>query len=453
MKFYDREREIGALKNINGKARIAVLGRRRVGKTTLVETFYGDRAITLFIPAEKTEKAIITDWVREYPDLTLPSVDNFRQFFEHLFVHHKDRCIFIDEIQNVTKVNPSFLFDLQRLIDKQKPDLVITGSLISSMKGIVEEYRSPLYGRFDLILKLRELDLKATSMMCRDLGLSFKDALKLYMIFGGIPKYFELIEKMKRFDLEEFIIDSFIRYPRPLFEEVRTQLREEFGSEFKTYFTILYAISQGSTRQMEIASFVGRKDTSLTKYLSSLREDFELIQREMPVTRGRGGSYAIKNNIVSFWFSNVWRHLDLLESGQEAMAQEEFLKGLDPYLSRRFEITAREFIPLICPFDPLMTGRQWGRIKGASKDKNQYEIDIVAYNPKTKEILFAECKWQDKVDAPRVLAKLKEKARYVDWNIGDRKEYYAVFARSFSRLAHGSSNIDLKAMGSLMIDA
>ena len=69
-------------------------------------------------------------------------------------------------------------------------------------------------------------------------------------------------------------------------------------------------------------------------------------------------------------------------------------------------------------------GRWW------HKDK---EIDIVALNEKTKGILFAECKWQNKVNAEKILAELNEKSQYVQWNNQKRKEYYAIFAKSFKK--------------------
>jgi len=61
------------------------------------------------------------------------------------------------------------------------------------------------------------------------------------------------------------------------------------------------------------------------------------------------------------------------------------------------------------------------------------EIDIVALDEKSKEVLFAECKWQSRVNAERTVKELAEKARYVEWNSGKRKEYYAIFAKSFSK--------------------
>ena len=64
------------------------------------------------------------------------------------------------------------------------------------------------------------------------------------------------------------------------------------------------------------------------------------------------------------------------------------------------------------------------------KDK---EIDIVALNEKMREILFCECKWKDKVNAEKVCKELAEKSQYVQWHNKERKETFAIFAKSFSK--------------------
>ena len=71
------------------------------------------------------------------------------------------------------------------------------------------------------------------------------------------------------------------------------------------------------------------------------------------------------------------------------------------------------------------------------------EIDIVGLNELEKEILFAECKWQDNVNAEKILQELKEKTGFVDWNRNKRKEYYAVFAKSFKKKVKGCYCFDL----------
>ena len=52
---------------------------------------------------------------------------------------------------------------------------------------------------------------------------------------------------------------------------------------------------------------------------------------------------------------------------------------------------------------------------------------------KTKEILFCECKWKEQINAEQIAKELNEKAKYVYWYNDERKEYFAVFAKSFSK--------------------
>lgn len=82
----------------------------------------------------------------------------------------------------------------------------------------------------------------------------------------------------------------------------------------------------------------------------------------------------------------------------------------------------------------------------ADKGRNTFELDIVALNNEKREILFAECKWNDDVDANNILCLLKGKAKFVEWNTGKRKEYYAIFAKSFSERIPGVMLFDLKDM-------
>jgi AAA+ ATPase superfamily predicted ATPase len=61
-----------------------------------------------------------------------------------------------------------------------------------------------------------------------------------------------------------------------------------------------------------------------------------------------------------------------------------------------------------------------------------YEV-IVALNGKTSEIVFGECKWQENVDAQKVLDALKGKSKFVKWRNEKRKEYYLIVAKSFEK--------------------
>jgi hypothetical protein len=62
---------------------------------------------------------------------------------------------------------------------------------------------------------LNEPDLKTILEIMSDLGYSREEALKYYSVFGGIPKYYELIETLKPGNFHEFIDQMFFQYPRP----------------------------------------------------------------------------------------------------------------------------------------------------------------------------------------------------------------------------------------------
>lgn len=438
MKFYNRKKEIELLSSLKKDFRVAIIGRRRIGKTTLVKKTFPN-SIDLFISSEKTEKATINDWVSEHEKHKLPSLSSFKEFFEFLFTYKKEP-IFIDELQNALKVNKSFFSDLQRLIDKHKPKLIVSGSYLSLMKNIIQEYKTPLYGRFDYIMNLNELDIKSTIQMCKDLGLNFKETLEVFFIFGGVPKYYELVEKTEFSNIKSFVERHFIDYPRPLFEEIRTMLKEEFGSEYKMYFSILQAISEGKNTLGEIANDTGKPQTNLTKYISTLEKDYEIIKRVKPLIKEKKGIYKIRNNIFDFWFSNVWRYVDYFENGQEEMIKGKL--SLERHFGNRFEELILDNLNVF-GLDFGKKGRQWGKFKG-EEGKNVYEIDIISTNENNKKILFGECKWKDNVDAEKILEELKEKSQHIQFNKDKREEHYAIFAKSFKRKSKDAYNFDLE---------
>lgn len=75
-------------------------------------------------------------------------------------------------------------------------------------------------------------------------------------------------------------------------------------------------------------------------------------------------------------------------------------------------------------------GRWWGTDASKKSSENQEEIDAVALNASTSDILFAECKWSEKPVGADVYIDLKRKAKLVNWHNGNRKEHFALFSKS-----------------------
>lgn len=114
-----------------------------------------------------------------------------------------------------------------------------------------------------------------------------------------------------------------------------------------------------------------------------------------------------------------------IEEDVKRAYDENIRPFLDQYVSFSFEDVCKEFLVELnrqdgLPFRFTRIGSWWHR---------DNEIDIVALNEDTKEILFAECKWQNKKVGIKVYDELKEKSGLVKWNNEERKEYFALFSK------------------------
>ena len=157
-------------------------------------------------------------------------------------------------------------------------------------------------------------------------------------------------------------------------------------------------------------------------------EKLQIVQREFPVTeslaaKSRKGLYELCDNFVRFWFRYVFLYKSDLEIGRP---DEPFIKMKENFSvleSIAYEDICRE---LMRGFENKLfyferVGKWW--------DKNE-EIDVVALNSETKEILFGEAKWSQKMVGTDIYENLKRKTQLVDWNYGKRKEYYVLFSKS-----------------------
>jgi hypothetical protein len=374
LQFYDREKELELIAKAN---RVAVVGRRRIGKTRLLQESMPEDCIYLFFYSDASESFIVEKWTAaiQKKDIYMPPLNKITDILEYVFRNIHEPVI-IDEIQNALKKFPEFISFLQQLLDQFKEKKVaVTGSLISVMKKVVEDYKSPVFGRFDFIIKLKELDLETILEIMADLGYSREHALKYYSVFGGIPKYYELIETLKPGDFNEFIDLMFFRYPRPLFNEIYVMLKEEIGKEFSNYFGILDAIARKGNTFGTIASAMNMVSTSMSKYMNTLITDYELVRKEQPVSKKKKRThYLINSNIIDFWFTYCFSHVEELDRGEEESVYERFLKHFPTFYGKKFEFMVIRLLPDFLKAKGIeyrSIGKDWG---------NDYEFDFVIEN-------------------------------------------------------------------------
>jgi len=420
MEFVDREKEIALLQREweNTPSFVVLYGRRRVGKTRLLQEFAKNKTSFFFTFPEAVKEIQIEEFKRELAKflndkwLEKLELNDWKELFTYMADKLPEKTLIIlDEFTYAIKSDKKILSDLQRVWDHElsRKDvmLVISGSLLGMMWDEVLSYASPLYGRRTRDIHLKELDYLNALKFFED-----KDyGIQAYMLIGGTPTYLNVAKRHKTIEnlvKEEFLSDSGFFYNEPyilLSQELR---------ELKVYFSILNAISHGNTRLEEIANFIGKPARSIYPYIENLLR-LGFIEKETPIlVKKKRSVYKIRNNLLLSWFTLVYPNQGRISLGKVEVNED----SLTEVFSKKFEDVAREFLILKRPVEFKEIGHWW--FKGE-------EIDIIALGD--DEIFLFEVKWSElnEKKAENILRALRRKSRMVEFE-GDF--HYGIIAKS-----------------------
>ncbi len=436
MKFFNRKQELEFLqrKYESEEAEFIVLyGRRRIGKTELLNEFSKNKKVLYFLgrieSKEDTLRRFNLILMEFFNDISLARspLNGWDDFFLYLAEKGKERLVLIiDEFPFIIEKFPEILSVLQDkwdfMLKKSKIMLVLCGSSISMMEKYVLDYKSPIYGRRTgqwMVDRLNIVHLKEFFPQY-----AFEDILTVYSVIDAIPGY--LVKFDSSLSVWENIESRILSKGEFLYEEVEILLREELRDP-SNYMSILSAVAGGLTSFNEIYNKTRLDKSFLSKYLFVL-EKLGIIYKNQPVTlsfKGKlkaiGARYSIKDNFFDFWFRFVYNNLPELERGNSTTVAAAIQKEFPDYFGIKFESAVMELIPHLDIFQYTRIGKWW------YKDK---EIDIVALNENTTEILFCECKWQNRKVDVGALKELLDKAKSVDWNGDKRKEHFMFISKS-----------------------
>lgn len=429
--FVGRKQEIEFLSKAyekDGFEFIPIYGRRRVGKTELILQFIKNKKAVYFLATSGTKNENIERFkaaAKNVIDLSFIR-NEWEDIFEYIAKNTSERLVIaIDEFPYLVESEQGLSSIFQKIMDEHlknsKIFLILCGSSLSMMWKEVLEYKAPLYGRRTGQIELKPFRFKEVMEFT---GKGFEDSLKIYSVCGGVPAYLNEFQEKK--ELFELIKEKILSRNSVLNEETLFLLRQEFR-EPKVYMSILSALSLGLNSLGKIIAFCGFKDKAgIVPYLHNL-ESLHYIKRELPVTespRTKKGIYLINDKFFSFWFRFVRPNESIIEENPEE-AIKLIKKDFEMHVSRIFENVCKEAVPLMMPAKFQAIGKWWGKTPN-----NSEEIDIVALNEGTKEILFAECKWMNRKTKLKDFFDLKAKIEYVDWNKEKRKDVFALFSRN-----------------------
>ena len=416
--FYGRTRELRELRDVFQRKRwffARVTGRRRIGKTTLVQQalqassagpiFYvqvPDSAPAGVLSAVHDAMATFELPVDRFarPSSLLELARTVEQLAEAGYI------VALDEFQYFNRKHLSeFTSHLQASVDRLSAraddvsgGLIVLGSLHTELVALLEDRDAPLYNRTTDHVELEHLDVRSLlDLLDAHADRGPERLLFLWNLFEGVPKFYRdayeqgvLAEKR-----QTLLAKMFFRSSSPL----RTEADNWFLSELRGRYDVVlkYVARHPGCTNADIQAHV--REVSPTKaeqaggYLKILIDRYRMLERRLPILSkrtARRGRYYVRDNFLRSWLAALhspvsainFRPEDVLVAqADERLAEVEGF-GLERLVGQLYEERSRLGIGDF----PLTR-----RIEGYW-DRNDTEIDLVALDDDSKVIRFGTCK-------------------------------------------------------------
>lgn len=402
--FIGRDEELAALERLYKSDKfefVVIYGRRRVGKTALINHFVNDKKSIYFMGIESNEKQNLENLSKSIIEFssgmqTETYFASYQAALEYTFnLAKKERVILtIDEYPYIARASKSLASTLQMLIDKYKDTsklmLILCGSSMSYMEDHVLAYKAPLYGRRTAQMKIMPFDFEECCTYLS--GLSDEDKAYVYGIVGGTPQY--LLQMSDKLSVEDNIKNTYLNPMSFLYEEPINLLKQEVR-EPAIYNAIITAIATGHSRMSEISTKVGEGTTVCSGYIKNLI-NLGIIRKETPYGEkvSRKSIYSIEDNMFYFWYRFVLDNNSVIVRGAADLVYKQIEAQLSDYMGRVFEEICAQYLWKLLlggkmPIEFTSLGRWWGN---DPRKRIQTEIDIMGEQDSNSAI-FAECKW------------------------------------------------------------
>ena len=427
MIFNGRKKELESLNKLYRKGGFqfsVIYGRRRVGKTALINEFCRQKSddevkIIYFAAKETTEKENLKFLSLQIQSILAPtspklSYSSFQDAIEYVFERaSSERIIFaIDEYPYLAESYRGISSTLQHLIDKYQHEsklfMILCGSSMSFMETQVLGYKSPLYGRRTAQYKILPFDYFESAEMLPNF--TNEEQIVLFSITGGIPEYLSRIDST--LSVKENAQDLFFDTSGRLFEEPSNLLKQELKIP-ATYNAIITAIADGSSKMNEIATKVGIETSQCSKMISSLIS-LGLVRKEIPVTEttSKKTLYLLNDLMFVFWYRFVQPDISRITAGfGNIVCEEVFSEQIMSHIGHAFEVCAKQYLwralgTKKSPISFKQVGRWWGN---NPKQRQEEEIDFIAFAE--DKAIFGECKWRNEQIGEDVLEELIRKSK------------------------------------------
>ena len=390
---------------------VVVTGRRRVGKSRLVQEFC-DRSGAVYVVFQATRgrnpAAERADFASTLAQSPLPGADlvaglqagDWNQALRSLALAAPDDApsiVVLDEVSWLVEQDREFEGALQTVWDRYlsaKPILLLlVGSDISVMEALRSHGR-PFFGRA-AAMPVRPLHLADVATMT---GVDARTAVDALLVTGGFP---EIVQSWRSgMSRIEFLRESVANPLSPLLAAGELSLLGEFPEATQSR-AVLEAVGGGERTFTAIATQAGGASPLPSGTLSPLLTTLQakrVIAADLPLSTkpdSKNKRYRIADPYLRFWLAFLRRALPAIERGRGDLALERIERGWPAWRGRAVEPIVRESLLRLLPDgtwpETEAVGGWWNR-------QNNPEIDLVGADrdPVAAAVHFiGSIKWLD----------------------------------------------------------
>ena len=417
--FYGRNDQLDSLKAIFSRRRwffAKISGRRRIGKTTLIQRALraaesGQSILYMQVPDSEPMGVIsaVNDALETFavPTDQFPRPQNLAQFAKLIEALARAGYILVlDEFQYFNRKGyEEFCSLLQAVVDRLSSQaaevpggLIVLGSIQTEMMALLEDRKAPLFNRVTDSIDLTHLDIASVCEMLTDhADVSPERLLFLWNLFEGVPKFYRdcYEQGVLAADRQTLLKRIFFESSSPL----RTEAENWFLHELRgRYDVVLKYVARNPGKMhadlvqaIRVAS--DDPEAQIAGYLKVLIERLRLIEKRLPVfakPEARRSRYYISDNFLRSWLAALanpvsaiaFRPVDQLV--READQRLEVVEGaaLEKLTAQLYQERSGKGVGDF-PLTQLIQG-YW--------DKAGTELDLVAVNEEEEIIRFGSCK-------------------------------------------------------------
>jgi len=356
--FVGRKRELERLDSLFQKksaSLVVVRGRRRIGKSRLIEEFAKGKRFFVFsgIPpvdgtTKQSQRDVFTKQLGNQIGLGGIQVQDWADIFTLLAQHTKEGHVVIlfDEISWMGSKDSTFLGKLKNAWDlefQKNPNLILI--LCGSVSTWIEQNivsSTAFFGRISLYLTLEELPLSDCNKLLEVLGFrgSIYEKFKILSVLGGVPWYLQQLQS--NLNADDNIKSLCFLKDGMLFNEFNLIFYDIFEKRSEIYRPIVETLVNGVMEYNQISQALKYpKSGALSSYLEDLiqsgfitRDYTWIIKKGNP---SKLSHFRLSDNYLRFYLKFIKPNQDKINQNRFEDINIETFPGWRTILGLQFE--------------------------------------------------------------------------------------------------------------------